>query len=86
MTLTTEGSGRSYRVQWRPMPTSCGKRGRETHLVIWADRSGISADPARTPAPRLLDGIDVLWVLLGYFNAKSPAGLGDLGPDSQHIS
>ena len=45
-------------------------RPRETHLVVWLDRSGLSPDPARTPAPELPDDIDVLWVLLGYFNAK----------------
>jgi hypothetical protein len=43
---------------------------RETHLVVWLDRSGLYPDPACTPAPKLSDGIDVLWVLLGYFNAK----------------
>jgi hypothetical protein len=45
-------------------------RPRETHLVVTLDRSDLSPDPVRTPAPQLLDGIDVLWVLLGYFNAK----------------
>jgi hypothetical protein len=45
-------------------------RPRETHLVVWLDRSGLSPDPVRTPAPELPDGIDVLWVLLGYFNAR----------------
>ena len=45
-------------------------RPRETHLVVWLDRFGLSPDPVRTPAPELPDGIDVLWVLLGYFNAK----------------
>lgn len=43
---------------------------RETHLVVTLDRSDLSPDPARTPAPELPGGIDVLWVLLGYFNAK----------------
>jgi hypothetical protein len=45
-------------------------RPRETHLVVTLDRSDFSADPARTPAPDLLEGIDLLWVLLGYYNAK----------------
>jgi hypothetical protein len=45
-------------------------RPRETHLVVTLDRSDLSADPASTPAPDLLEGIDVLWVLLGYYNAK----------------
>ena len=45
-------------------------RPRETHLVVTLDRSDLSPDPVRTPAPELPDGIDVLWVLLGYFNAK----------------
>ena len=45
-------------------------RPRETHLVMTLDRSGLSPDPVRTSAPELPDGIDVLWVLLGYFNAK----------------
>ena len=43
---------------------------RETHLVVWLNRPDVSPDPAHTPAPRLSDGIDVLWVLLGYYNAK----------------
>jgi hypothetical protein len=45
-------------------------RPRETHLVVSLDRSDVSPDPAHTPAPKLSDGIDVLWVLLGYYNAK----------------
>jgi hypothetical protein len=45
-------------------------RPRETHLVVTLGRSDLSADPARTPAPDLLKGIDALWVLFGYFNAK----------------
>jgi len=45
-------------------------RPRETHLVVTLDRSNVSADPARTSAPDLLEGIDVLWVMLGYYNAK----------------
>jgi hypothetical protein len=45
-------------------------RPRETHLVVTLGRSDLSPDPVRTPAPELPDGIDVLWVLLGYFNAK----------------
>ena len=45
-------------------------RPRETHLVVTLDRSDLSANPARTPVPDLLEGIDVLWVLLGYYNAK----------------
>lgn len=45
-------------------------RPRETHLAVWLNRSDVSPDPARTRAPELPDGIDVLWVLLGYFNAK----------------
>jgi len=45
-------------------------RPRETHLVVTLDHRDLSPDPVRTPAPELLDGIDVLWVLLGYFNAK----------------
>jgi len=45
-------------------------RPRQTHLVVTLGRSDVSANPARTPAPDLLEGIDVLWVLLGYYNAK----------------
>jgi hypothetical protein len=45
-------------------------RPRETHLVVTIDRFDLSADPARTPVPNLLEGIDVLWILLGYYNAK----------------
>jgi hypothetical protein len=45
-------------------------RPREMHLVVTLDRSDVSADPARTPAPELLEGVDVLWVLLGYYKAK----------------
>jgi hypothetical protein len=45
-------------------------RPRETHLVVTLDRSDLSPHPVLTPAPELPDGIDVLWVLLGYFNAK----------------
>lgn len=45
-------------------------RPRETHLVVTLDRSDLSPDPVRTPAPELPDGVDVLWILLGYFNAK----------------
>jgi hypothetical protein len=45
-------------------------RPRETHLVVTLDRSDLSADPAYTPPPDLLEGIDVLWVVLGYYNAK----------------
>lgn len=45
-------------------------RPRETHLVVTLDRTDLSPDPARTPAPELPDGLDVLWVMLGYFNAK----------------
>jgi hypothetical protein len=45
-------------------------RPRETHLVVTLDRFDLSADPARTPVPNLLEGIDVLWILLGYYNAK----------------
>jgi hypothetical protein len=48
---------------------------RETHLVVTLDRSDLSADPARTPVPDLLEGIDVLWVLLGYYNAKWTYGV-----------
>jgi hypothetical protein len=43
---------------------------RQTHLVVTVDRSDLSPDPDRTPAPELIDGVDVLWVVLGYFNAK----------------
>ncbi len=45
-------------------------RPRETHLVVTLDRSDLGVDPASTPAPALLDGIDFFWVVLGYFNAK----------------
>lgn len=45
-------------------------RPRETHLVVTLDRSDLSPDPVRTPTPELPDGIDMLWVLLGYYNAK----------------
>jgi hypothetical protein len=43
---------------------------RETHLVVTLDHPDLSPDPVHTPAPELLDGIDVLWVWLSYFNAK----------------
>jgi hypothetical protein len=43
---------------------------RQTHLVVTLDRSDVSTDPARTPPPELLKGIDTLWILLGYHNAK----------------
>ena len=43
---------------------------RETHLVVTLDRSDVTADPARTPPPELLEGINVLWVMLVYYNAK----------------
>lgn len=42
----------------------------ESHLVVAVDRHIASADPARTPPPQLPDGVDVLWVFLGYYNAK----------------
>jgi hypothetical protein len=45
-------------------------RPRETHLVVWEARSGLSADPALTPPPPLPDAVDVLWVMLGYYTAK----------------
>jgi hypothetical protein len=45
-------------------------RPRETHLVVTLDRSDVTVDPARTPPPELLEGVDVLWVLLGYYRAK----------------
>lgn len=45
-------------------------RPRETHLVVTLDRSDLSPDPVLTPAPELPDVVDVLWILLGYFNAK----------------
>jgi hypothetical protein len=45
-------------------------RPRETHLVVWVARSGVSADPALTPPPPLPDAIDVLWVMLDYYTAK----------------
>ncbi len=45
-------------------------RPRETHLAVMVSRSDLSGHPALTPAPDLVAGIDVLWVLLGYYNAK----------------
>jgi hypothetical protein len=45
-------------------------RPRETHLVVTLGRFDLSPDPVRTPPPELPDDIDVLWVLLGYYNAK----------------
>jgi hypothetical protein len=45
-------------------------RPRETHLVVTLDRADVSADLAHTPPPGLLEGIDTLWVLLGYYKAK----------------
>ncbi|MEQ8717154.1 MAG: hypothetical protein RIE08_06050 [Acidimicrobiales bacterium] len=44
-------------------------RPRETHLVVWPGRS-VSADPSQTPPPRLPDSVDVLWVMLDYYDAK----------------
>ena len=44
-------------------------RPRETHLFVTVGLA-VSADPAATPPPALPDGIDVLWVYLGYWNAK----------------
>jgi hypothetical protein len=44
-------------------------RPRETHLGVYVSRP-VSADPARTPPPSLPDGIDALWVLFDYYNAK----------------
>jgi hypothetical protein len=43
---------------------------REGHLAVTLDRGDFSTDPADTPPPELPEGIDQLWVLLGYFNAK----------------
>ena len=43
----------------------------EAHLVVWLDHFDLSPDPVCTPAPELPDGIDVLWILLGYYNAKT---------------
>ena len=45
-------------------------RPRETHLVVTLDRSDLNTEPTCTLAPNLLEGIDALWVLLGYYNAK----------------
>lgn len=45
-------------------------RPRETQLAIIVDRTDLSGDPALTPAPTLVEGIDVLWVIFGYYNAK----------------
>jgi hypothetical protein len=45
-------------------------RPRQTHLVVTLERSDVSADPADTPPPQLPEGIDVLWLLPGYYNAK----------------
>jgi hypothetical protein len=42
---------------------------REAHLGVYASRP-VSADPARTPPPSLPDGVDGLWVLFDYYNAK----------------
>jgi hypothetical protein len=44
-------------------------RPRETHLLVTVGLT-VSVDPAVTPPPLLPDGIDVLWVYLGYWNAK----------------
>jgi hypothetical protein len=52
-------------------------RPRETHLVVTLDRSDLSADPARTPAPDLLEGIDVLWVLLATPTPSGPTACGE---------
>jgi hypothetical protein len=70
----TEGDDGFGALPQRAMAENVDKfreaRPRETHLVVTLDRSDVSADPARTPPPRLLEGIDVLWVLLGYYNAN----------------
>ncbi len=45
-------------------------RPREGHLVVDIGMPGLSGDPCDTPPPPLEDGVDVLWVILGYYNAK----------------
>ncbi len=45
-------------------------RPREGHLVVAIGMPGLSCDPCATPPPPLEDGVDVLWVILGYYNAK----------------
>lgn len=45
-------------------------RPRETHLFVTVGLS-VSVDPAVTPPPALPDEVDVLWVYLGYWNAKA---------------
>lgn len=45
-------------------------RPREGHLVVEIGMPGLSGDPRDTPPPPLEDGVDVLWVILGYYNAK----------------
>jgi len=44
-------------------------RPRETHLLVHVGIP-VSADPSLTPPPSLPEEIDVLWVHLGYWNAK----------------
>ena len=44
-------------------------RPRETHLFVTVGLT-VSVDPAVTPPPPLPEGVDVLWVYLGYWNAK----------------
>jgi hypothetical protein len=44
-------------------------RPRETHLLVELGIR-VSNDPTHTPPPRLPPAIDVLWVYLGYWNAK----------------
>ena len=45
-------------------------RPRETHLVVTLDRPDVSASPLDTPVPQLPSEVDVLWIVLGYYNAK----------------
>lgn len=44
-------------------------RPRETHLFVALEIS-VSNDPSKTPPPALPEAVDVLWVYLGYWNAK----------------
>lgn len=44
-------------------------RPRETHLFV-AVGLPVWSDPARTTPPPLPEGLDTLWVYLGYWNAK----------------
>lgn len=44
-------------------------RPRQTHLGVYASRP-VSSDPARTVPPSLPEGLDGLWIVFDYYNAK----------------